>query len=244
MIKRLSIIFGICFFLFGCKYSSKQSTEENNYIDTILYRTGKIKCIAEFRNGKKHGWQYEYTPDGKLSAKAEYKNGIASGVNCSYFENGKIESSGKWLNGKVFGDVLWYYQNGNVEQYSCYDFEGHARYREKYANDGTLISRDGVLVGQLLNDSDFDSLYINKFFYTHICVANPPNTKIQVRLIQYNNIQRILQDTMLTPIENLVTLKKTFSRSGLYRQLVIGSLYDHNNKLLQQDTLVTIFNIK
>lgn len=237
------LVCSVCFFN-ACNNIAKKNIDSELKVDTIYFSNGGIKTICEYRNGKKNGWQLEFSSDLKLRRKLHFDDGVENGLNYSFFDNGKEESVGRWMKGKPFGDVTWFHENHKIEQYGCYDFQGHLRYREAYTNTQQLILREGKIVAQLLNDSNFDSLYANVPFSIHICVANPPLSKIQFCLLEYNPRGELIEQEELKAEDNVITLNKKMPDKGLYIQKIVGRLFDLEQNLVQTDTLESNFYIK
>lgn len=82
---------------------------------TNVYRNigeDKYKSICEYKYGKKHGKEHNYT-HGVLTNRSEYKFDVFHGVNYNYY-NGKIEYKKTYKYGVPHGPQYRYHKNGNI----------------------------------------------------------------------------------------------------------------------------------
>lgn len=224
----------------GFKNNSKTTTS----IDTVFYSTGIVESITEIKNDQRNGWRFEYDSNGILTKKGFYVDGEVNGEMIDYYADGNLRSKSRWLKNKVFGDVIIFYPNGIIKQYSCYDFKEHCRYREQFDTCGNLISRKGILVGQLLSEKAFDSLYLSDPQTVHICVAKPPNTIQKFSVILLDSENKVLDYKEPPDSNNIISITRLFFKPGSYTQLAIGTLYDSSYNTLKVDTLISVFNLR
>ncbi len=240
---RILRIVALYILVTGCDSRKTKIGEEAVAYDTIC-NDGKIESVLQESQRVKNGWSYYFYPDGRLERKLEFKNGLQFGLDSSFYPNGEVKKVGRWVDDEPFGDFIRYFDNGNIEKYSYYDFDGHCRYIEKYSKNGEISSREGVIVGQVWSETDFDSIYANNTVRVHITTANPPNSKTELLLMLFDSGSQLIEKRELVPISNMVSLQRLFAHDGLYTQMAIGRLYDLNHDLLLSDTLITEFNVK
>ena len=134
--------------------------------EKVFYRTGQLKSLAKYINGKVEGAAEFYYDDGTLRARIFIENGINEGRGVSYYLNGLRSSesfyfrgelqglSRKWFedgtpmtrgyysNGMKDGLFTTYYENGKVFEEIEYKY-GTPKFKRVYREDGTLVDEKG-----------------------------------------------------------------------------------------------------
>jgi antitoxin component YwqK of YwqJK toxin-antitoxin module len=114
--------------LFGKDFHSKE------YSATDKVEEGKIY------HSKKEGNWISYFNDGKIKLIAEYKNGIPCGNFQKFYENGKIREKGKFVNYHYIDTLFRYYQNGNIESMTVFNEKGEENGENKYFHDNGKVA--------------------------------------------------------------------------------------------------------
>lgn len=71
--------------------------------------------MSHYKNGIRHGWYFEYFPDGKLKKRVQYKEGLPIGRSTAFHENGRYRCSGEYdAQGEANGRFNAVYDNGVV----------------------------------------------------------------------------------------------------------------------------------
>lgn len=104
-------------------YSATDKVEEGKLFEskkegswTTYYKTGKIRMIAEYKNGK---------PNGKF---------------LKFYENGKPREKGIFVDNHYHDTLFRYYQNGNLESMVVYNEKGEENGTNKYFHDNGNVA--------------------------------------------------------------------------------------------------------
>ena len=79
-----------------------------------LYGNGNLEGSAEYVDGIKNGFHYEYSKNKVLLLEVSYKNGIKNGIQKDYHLNGELKISTEVKNGKNNGYQYRYDEYGNL----------------------------------------------------------------------------------------------------------------------------------
>lgn len=127
--------------------------ENKDSVWTYFDETATLISRETYANGKKHGKEFIYFPDGIISEERMYKNGEKDGPYKLYFEKNLIKSEGNYINGKIDGRNAYYYPNKVTAAVGYYklglkvgpwiyrDKEGKIKEKELYKQDGKLASK-------------------------------------------------------------------------------------------------------
>jgi hypothetical protein len=202
------------------------------------YKNGNVKEEINYDSGLKNGWHIRYFENGRVKSKVPFKKGLREGTSQWYFPNGKVSEEANWLNNKPFGNSIFYYENGSVETFNCFDFQEHNRYLIKYDINKKKIREEGTVLGQLLYETNLDSIPTNTPIILKISVADPPNRDVNVVIGKLVNDE--LKEIRRLPVENnIVTYKETFLIKGKYTLLTIGEMKDEQGIILKRDSIRT-----
>jgi antitoxin component YwqK of YwqJK toxin-antitoxin module len=83
-------------------------------VERDYYKSGKLKAVYHFIDGKANGLNKLYFENGQLQAEYPFRNDTANGIQKEYYENGKLKSEYPVKDGKSNGDAIEYYENGAV----------------------------------------------------------------------------------------------------------------------------------
>jgi antitoxin component YwqK of YwqJK toxin-antitoxin module len=77
------------------------------------YYDTQLKSRETYKKGMKHGFSWEYYPDGRCFEKTEWKNNQKNGIWEQYFEDGSLRLNGQYIHGKLTGNFIVYYSKGH-----------------------------------------------------------------------------------------------------------------------------------
>lgn len=91
-------------------------TWKNNYLngDRIKYTNGIIESIIRCKDGKRHGKEEHWYPNGELKCTKFWINHILHGQEINYYKNGHISHIISWNHGNKIGSELKYDETGRV----------------------------------------------------------------------------------------------------------------------------------
>ncbi|MCC6180702.1 MAG: hypothetical protein IT237_02600 [Bacteroidia bacterium] len=89
------------------KYIGENKDSVWTYYDETMVLISKESYV----NGKKHGMEYVYFPDGVISEERSYKNGEQDGPYKLYYEKDLIKTEGSYSKGKIDGKNAYYFPN-------------------------------------------------------------------------------------------------------------------------------------
>ena len=89
---------------------------------------------------KKEGSWTTYFKTGKIKLIAEYKNGVPRGKFLKFYENGKLREKGVFLDNHFSDTLFRYYQNGNLESIVVYNEKGEENGTNKYFHDNGNVA--------------------------------------------------------------------------------------------------------
>jgi antitoxin component YwqK of YwqJK toxin-antitoxin module len=89
---------------------------------------------------KKEGSWTTYFKTGKIKLIAEYKNGVPRGKFLKFYENGKLREKGVFLDNHFSDTLFRYYQNGNLQSIVVYNEKGEENGTNKYFHDNGNVA--------------------------------------------------------------------------------------------------------
>ncbi len=153
-------------FYYSGERMERSTTLDETLIDTLVtyYRDGSLKETIAVKDGKRHGQDIAYFPNGKIRFIGNYALGKANGEFKNYHRNGKIESEYTYVNDIQQGKRINYYADGSIQStYNVKDDNYDGPYEEFFPN-GKLSEKGtykkGVSVGEL------------NYYYTNGTVEN------------------------------------------------------------------------
>lgn len=96
--------------------------------------TDKVEEGKLFQSKKEGTWT-TYFKTGKMKMIAEYKNGKPNGKFLKFYENGKPREKGIFVDNHYHDTLFRYYQNGNLESMVVYNEKGEENGTNKYFHD-------------------------------------------------------------------------------------------------------------
>jgi hypothetical protein len=123
-----------------------------------FFENGKIKSIAQVKNGLKNGEMVEYRSDGSIYTRNHYKNDTLNGPYEIYFHSGVIAERGNFVNGIRLRKIEQFYENGELHfEHYMLNIKGnhHPYYTLEFDSLGTLIN-DNRRVNVTINGSTFN----------------------------------------------------------------------------------------
>jgi antitoxin component YwqK of YwqJK toxin-antitoxin module len=199
-------------------------------------RNGKLREEIDYKNGLKDGWIKIYYPDGKMEGKGQFKDGLREGLKFLYYDNEKLKEESNWLKDRAFGNAYFFYKNGKIETFNSYDFHEHNRYLIKYDSNGAKLREEGTVLGQLLLNSPFDSVVINKEMIAKISVAVPPERSVKVVVVESKGTKMV----DLPVNNNLALYTKVFAVKGKQNFTVVGEMTDKMGNVIKRDSISTV----
>ena len=122
-----------------------------DYVDGLLhgteksyYKSGRLKSIGKFNQGKVNGVVTSYYENGVVQIKANFNNGIKEGRVTYYYSNGNPMESTPYSKGVVHGIAKTYWEEGGVFEEVKFE-QGQPKYMMIYREDGTLADKKGFL---------------------------------------------------------------------------------------------------
>ena len=168
--------------------------EGSRTIYTIGYKTGGLKEVLRFRDGRKDGWQETYYPGGQLSEKIFYKNGFPDGEWITYDNQGKLKELKHYKFSKALQHSLL---DGGYEKYgnkmlilkTVYKDSLKSGSYEEYNPDGKLKTRatykNDLLTG-LKEDYNNKGILSAKVYYTVVEENGKPKSVLDGPVLYYN----------------------------------------------------------
>ena len=83
-------------------------------------KTGDLRSLVEYKNGKPHGLNIYWWKNGKKAEKKNFHNGISHGLWESWYPSGRKQLEQSVENGKLHGPARRWYQNGQKKDHSLY----------------------------------------------------------------------------------------------------------------------------
>jgi antitoxin component YwqK of YwqJK toxin-antitoxin module len=146
------------------------SEKDTTFIE--VYESGELFEEYEYHNNIK--WR-----------KTEYKDGKEHGNEIVYFPNGEIECEGEMANGKLEGKYVCYNNNGSINQIAYYKNGVPNKYLEYHSNGKIKITADSMgnglhkifdTTGVLLYKVNFEDFKPKDTIYNRN-IANPSESK-------------------------------------------------------------------
>jgi antitoxin component YwqK of YwqJK toxin-antitoxin module len=91
-------------------------------------------------HSKKEGSWTTYFKTGKIKLIAEYKNGVPTGKFFKFYENGKLREKGNFKDNHFSDTLFRFYQNGNIESMVVYNEKGEENGTNKYFHDNGNVA--------------------------------------------------------------------------------------------------------
>lgn len=172
-------------------------------------QNGVLKSVEHFKDGKLHGEEINYYPNGEISDKWIYKNDSLSGYYASYFLNGNIYAQG-WYEQKNRVGEWNYYFSDTTKSKIFYYIDGKLHGKQKYFDGNNKIySIETYHLGDLIKTEYFDttqalyetiyedSIYGNKEVIVHFSNGNPSKKYDCVNGILHGNFLSYYPDKTL-----------------------------------------------
>ena len=128
-----------------------------DYVDGLLhgteksyYKSGRLKSIGKFNQGKVNGVVTSYYENGVVQIKANFNNGIKEGRVTYYYSNGNPMESTPYSKGVVHGIAKTYWEEGGVFEEVKFE-QGQPKYMMIYREDGTLADKKGFLDKKIID---------------------------------------------------------------------------------------------
>jgi len=85
-----------------------------SYVGQRMYKNGLLEHECSYKNGKKHGWEYEWNSDGGMAWAIHYDNGIEHGTARVYGSAGALLGSYTMDHGTGI-DLWWIEHEGKAQ---------------------------------------------------------------------------------------------------------------------------------
>ncbi len=107
-----------------------------------FHEDSRVPMVQEtYLEGKLHGKQTTFYPDGKITSEVTYSNGVKDGPNLYYAPNGVVIKRLNYKNGDLHGPVSYYDAHGNLTIEGSYkEDRKHGLWR--YYKDGKVVSEE------------------------------------------------------------------------------------------------------
>ena len=79
----------------------------------LMYENGRIRMLAQFKDGKQDGLTTAWYENGKKWNEANFKDGKLDGLVTIWYENGQKQSEGNCKDGKQDGLHIFYKEDGS-----------------------------------------------------------------------------------------------------------------------------------
>ena len=162
MIRTISFLALIC--MYACNPNKSQVIEEYYTNGVIKSQTtfinniqegpaktfddhGRLQSLAEYKNGVKEGWLYNYNPlNGKMTAKAFYKNDKQNGTVNLYYTDGQIYREMIYVDGRLDSVVKTYYPGKKLQAENTFKMGQPSINLKEYDKKGKLITQYPTIV--------------------------------------------------------------------------------------------------
>jgi hypothetical protein len=115
--------------------------------------------ISAFVDGKAHGTEIFWHPNGRREMERRFARGVPHGVHQSWYETGRIKTYRRYVHGLADGEQWAWYEDGQVAEYNRYD-RGREITHKTWTFDGkpfhNYVYRDGEKIG--IQGEDFCKL--------------------------------------------------------------------------------------
>ena len=142
--------------------------------DKVFYKSGKLKTVGYFENGKLEGTTKIYFENGSLMGSVDFKNhqihgrgvrfypnGVKQlerffvnnkleGVSKTWDDSGNLMKSEEYKNGMLHGTLKTYYENGNIFEEVDYQY-GTPKVIIIYREDGSIADKKGFLNKKIID---------------------------------------------------------------------------------------------
>lgn len=120
---------------------------------------GKLRTIAEYKNGKVDGRVRKFYDDGKIYMDAKYENGFKNGKCTYYYTNGKPYTVTDYINGYKDGIEKTYYEEGGLMAESRFRKNITQPGLQEYKKDGTPILVKTTIIVKEVNHLRLDGTF-------------------------------------------------------------------------------------
>lgn len=146
---KKNIILIISLFFLACTNTNQKKN---------FYKTGELKSIINLdENYTPNGIYKRYYKSGRLKAIGRYKNGKLDDKFLNYYESGKIEEIGTYKNGKLIDTLFSYYKLGGIKSkgvynnlkpigwWTYYNQNGFISHKSEYLNiNGKIVENQSI----------------------------------------------------------------------------------------------------
>ncbi|MBN2213077.1 MAG: toxin-antitoxin system YwqK family antitoxin [Bacteroidales bacterium] len=130
------------------------NSEKDSVWSYYSYYDHKLKSRETYKKGIKHGFSYEYYPEGGCFEKTQWKNNLKDGIWEQYYEDGSVRLRAAYIQGKLSGSFTAYYLNKHpmvAGHYKDNKQEGTWIY---YSEDGDVSQEIAYSSGQPMNENE------------------------------------------------------------------------------------------
>lgn len=117
----------------------------------------RVTSRVEYSDGKRHGAEQRFYPNGKLADQTLWKNDEKDGVWVQYYESGQIKLQASHANNKLQGTFISYYPDGNKEVEGFFNDGNPDKDWVRYEIDGTYLATIKYENGVVVNLEELES---------------------------------------------------------------------------------------
>jgi len=136
-----------------------------NYIGTMrdsvwLYYSNNTKTLSrrvEYVEGKQHGKEQSFYPEGNIAEEIIWENGLKNGPWTQYFKNGQPKLTATYINDKLDGAFTVFSHNGKKEIVGTYRHDARDGEWKHYDENGKLITTIRYSEGKITNLDEVDA---------------------------------------------------------------------------------------
>ncbi len=206
-------------------------------------KTGKIKSIGNYANGKRTGLWIKFRPDGSKLSEFHYIKAKKIGLAKTYYTGGKLQEEGYWKVDTWLGNYYYYYPNGKLCYEWFYDKAGNRTGEQKYFHENGKLKIEGNWVkgkrnGMLKEYYEDGSLKSEKKF-----VDGEMDT---LHVKNYKPAEKHAETTVSTVTTTTEKINKNEHKinpphdhmnTGVFNPNGYNKLYNIKNKKLEKDGL-------
>ena len=138
---------------------------QGNYIETKrdsvwLYFSNNTKTISrrvEYLEGKQHGKEQSFFPEGNIAEEITWENGLKNGPWTQYFKNGQPKLAATYINDKLEGAFTVFSHNGKKEIDGAYRHDARDGEWKHYDETGKLMTTIRYSEGKITNLDEVDA---------------------------------------------------------------------------------------
>ena len=157
-------------------FTSCTSTNKEYYPD------GKLKSMAEFKNGKQNGAYRTYFKNGNLEKEGNFIDGKLQGKFNEYERGGKIRTVSYFTNGIQDSTMTTYFENGTISMQAHFKNGKQDGNMKVYNSKGKLTSeqefKEGMLDGQYKRYYDNGTIERIEFYKDNRAVYSEEHDKV------------------------------------------------------------------